>query len=68
VSDRHDAPRDPSDPVVRTAAIEALRVEQGLIATDTVDAVVEMFEMFGPLSASSPGMPRSSCASPYSAS
>jgi nitrile hydratase len=44
VSARHDAPRDPSDPVVRTAAIEALLVEKGLIATDTVDAVVEMFE------------------------
>jgi nitrile hydratase len=29
---------------VRTAAIEALLVEKGLIATDTVDAVVELFE------------------------
>jgi nitrile hydratase len=44
VSARHDTPRDPSDPAVRTAAIEALLVEKGLIATDTVDAVVDLFE------------------------
>jgi nitrile hydratase len=36
--------RTPSAPEVRTAAIEALLVEKGLIATDTVDAVVDLFE------------------------
>jgi nitrile hydratase len=39
----HDA-WTPSAPEVRTAAIEALLVEKGLIATDTVDAVVDLFE------------------------
>ena len=36
--------RAPTTPEVRTAAIEALLVEKGLIATDTVDAVVDLFE------------------------
>jgi nitrile hydratase len=41
-----DAHRDvlPSDPEVRTAALESLLVEKGVIATDTVDAVVDVFE------------------------
>jgi nitrile hydratase len=43
VSDDHAA-RTPSAPEVRTAAIEALLIEKGLIATDTVDAVVDVFE------------------------
>jgi nitrile hydratase len=43
VSADHET-RTPSDPEVRTAAIEALLVEKGLIATDTVDTVVDLFE------------------------
>jgi nitrile hydratase subunit alpha len=43
MSDDH-ATRRPTAPEVRTAAIEALLVEKGLIATDTVDAVVDLFE------------------------
>jgi nitrile hydratase len=43
MSDDHAA-RTPSAPEVRTAALEALLVEKGLIATDAVDAVVDLFE------------------------
>ena len=41
----HDGPSaDPSAPAVRTAALESLLIEKGVIATDTVDAVVDVFE------------------------
>jgi nitrile hydratase len=35
---------DPADPAVRTAALEALLVEKGLLSTDAIDAVVEHYE------------------------
>jgi nitrile hydratase len=44
MSDDHPTARPRSAPEVRTAALEALLVEKGLIATDTVDAVVDLFE------------------------
>lgn len=60
--DQHDdTPRGPhdrrrhgddhrADPEVRVAALESLLVEKGLISTDTVDAVVDVFEHdIGPL-------------------
>ena len=37
-------PRPESEAELRTRALEALLVEQGLISTDAVDAVVEMYE------------------------
>ena len=37
-------PRPESEAELRTRALEALLVEKGLIATDAVDAVVEMYE------------------------
>ncbi|HXY72805.1 MAG TPA: nitrile hydratase subunit alpha [Actinomycetota bacterium] len=37
-------PRPASDAELRTRALEALLVEKGLISTDAVDAVVEMYE------------------------
>jgi nitrile hydratase len=44
-SRHHDGPSaDPSAPAVRTAALESLLIEKGVIATDTVDAVVDVFE------------------------
>ena len=43
MSDAHPG-RTPSAPEVRTAALEALLVEKGLIATETIDAVVDLFE------------------------
>ena len=36
--------RDDDDPALRTAALEALLVEKGLLSTDAVDAVVEHYE------------------------
>jgi nitrile hydratase subunit alpha len=35
---------DAADPAVRTAALEALLVEKGLLSTDAIDAVVEHYE------------------------
>ena len=32
---------DPDDVAIRAAALEALLVEKGLVATDAIDAVVE---------------------------
>ncbi|HEY3139817.1 MAG TPA: nitrile hydratase subunit alpha [Acidimicrobiales bacterium] len=43
MGDAHETAQ-PTAPEVRTAALESLLVEKGLIATDAVDAVVDVFE------------------------
>lgn len=42
--DDHHHPRAASDAALRTQALEALLVEKGLISTDAIDAVIEMYE------------------------
>jgi nitrile hydratase subunit alpha len=40
----HDHDHDHEDAAVRAAALEALLVEKGLISTDAIDAVVDLYE------------------------
>jgi nitrile hydratase len=40
----HHRPRPASEAELRTRALEALLVEKGLISTDAIDAVIEMYE------------------------
>lgn len=40
----HDAPSPPSGTAARAAALEALLVDKGIITTEAVDAVVDLFE------------------------
>lgn len=40
----HHHPRPASEAELRTQALEALLVEKGLISTDAIDAVIEMYE------------------------
>jgi nitrile hydratase subunit alpha len=40
----HDHDHDRDDVAVRAAALEALLVEKGLISTDAIDAVVDLYE------------------------
>ena len=40
----HHHPRPPSEVELRAQALEALLVERGLVSTDAIDAVVEMYE------------------------
>jgi nitrile hydratase len=40
----HDHDHDHDDVAVRAAALEALLVEKGLISTDAIDAVVDLYE------------------------
>src|SRR5262245_17960407 len=40
----HHHPRAASEAELRTRALEALLVEKGLISTDAIDAVIEMYE------------------------
>ena len=42
--DDHHHPRAASDAELRTRALEALLVEKGLISTDAIDAVIELYE------------------------
>ena len=42
--ERHDHDHDHDDVAVRAAALEALLVEKGLISTDAIDAVVDLYE------------------------
>jgi len=44
VSDHHDHDHEHDDVAVRAAALEALLVEKGLISTDAIDAVVDLYE------------------------
>jgi nitrile hydratase subunit alpha len=40
----HHRPRPQSGPALRAAALEALLVEKGLVSSDAIDAVVELYE------------------------
>jgi nitrile hydratase subunit alpha len=40
----HHRPRAESEPALRAAALEALLVEKGLVSSDAIDAVVELYE------------------------
>jgi nitrile hydratase len=40
----HHHPRAESGPALRAAALEALLVEKGLVSSDAIDAVVELYE------------------------
>ncbi|HET6751714.1 MAG TPA: nitrile hydratase subunit alpha [Actinomycetes bacterium] len=40
----HHRPRAESGPALRAAALEALLVEKGLVSSDAIDAVVELYE------------------------
>ena len=42
--DGHHHPRPTSELELRTAALEALLAEKGLVSTDAIDAVVELYE------------------------
>jgi nitrile hydratase len=42
--DDHHHPRPPSDVELRANALEALLAERGLVSTDAIDAVVELYE------------------------
>jgi nitrile hydratase len=45
VSDSHGHhPRPESEPALRAAALEALLVENGLVSSDAIDAIVELYE------------------------
>jgi nitrile hydratase len=44
VSHDHDHDHDHDDVAVRAAALEALLVEKGLVSTDAIDAVVDLYE------------------------
>jgi nitrile hydratase len=40
----HHHPREKSEPELRAEALEALLAEKGLVSTDAVDAIVELYE------------------------
>jgi nitrile hydratase len=40
----HHRPRPESEPALRAAALEALLVEKGLVSSDAIDAIVELYE------------------------
>jgi nitrile hydratase subunit alpha len=40
----HHRPRPDSEPALRAAALEALLVEKGLVSSDAIDAIVELYE------------------------
>jgi nitrile hydratase len=44
MSEHHHHPRPESDVELRARALEALLVERGLVSTDAIDAVVELYE------------------------
>jgi nitrile hydratase len=44
VTEHHTNSRPASEPAARAAALEALLVDKGIVATDVIDAVVDTFE------------------------